>query len=179
MMRRHPRTIAAAATCSLLLSSYTLPARANHADLFFDFSSKIRAGTTSSGGDVAATDESSQITPSDVASAFSELVAEVEESPVLPKELAQAVAELEELFAELMPYLEAELESKDGGQEDDASFATVETDAALNMTTESLLSLSAQVPANASAAEWIYAYGDLLSKEQQGYYNAEGSGYTT
>lgn len=169
----------AATTCSLLLSSYVLPTLANHADLFFDFSSKIRVGSTSPSGDVAATDESSEITPSDVASAFSELVAEVEDSPVNPAEMAQALAELEELFADLMPYLEAELESNDDGPDDDTSLASFATVSALNMTTESLLSLSAQVPANASAAEWISAYGDLLSKEQQGYYSAEGSGYTT
>ena len=93
-----------------------------------------------------------------------------------------AQAELEAIFAEqveeVLLELEALLESYNDGLDDDASFATVETYAALNMTTESLLSLSAQVPANSSAEEWISAYG-LMSSEQQGYYNAEATGYTT
>ena len=179
-MRRRPQTLAAAATCSLLLSQCALPALANHADLFFDFSSKIRVGTTSSSGGGTAPDESSSdihTTPSDAATLLSEVASELDETQGVPPEMAQALAELEELFAEIM----AELESEDGLLGDDPTFAAVDYNDAFNMTitTESLLSLSAQVPANASAAEWISAYGDLLSKEQRGYYNAEGSGYTT
>ena len=93
-----------------------------------------------------------------------------------------AQAELEAIFAkqveEVLLELEALLENYNDGLDDDESFATVETYAALNMTTESLLSLSAQVPANSSAEEWISAYG-LMSSEQQGYYSAEATGYTT
>ena len=170
MMGRR-RTMAAAASCSLLLSSCALPALANQADLFFDFSSKIRVGTTSSAGG----DESSKTTP---AAAAAETAAAVENSPAVTPDIAQA--ELEAIFAEqveeVLLELEALLESYNDGLGDDASFATV--DAALNMTTESLLSLSAQVPANSSAEEWISAYG-LMSSEQQGYYNAEATGYTT
>ena len=172
MMGRR-RTMAAAASCSLLLSSCALPALANQADLFFDFSSKIRVGTTSSAGG----DESSKTTP---AAAAAETAAAVENSPAVTPDIAQA--ELEAIFAEqveeVLLELEALLESYNDGLDDDASFATVETYAALNMTTESLLSLSAQVPANSSAEEWISAYG-LMSSEQQGYYSAEATGYTT
>ena len=169
MMERRRTMAAAAASCSLLLSSCALPTLANQADLFFDFSSKIRVGTTSSAGD-----ESSKTTPADAA-------AETEDAavPAENAEMAQALAELEaslaELVGELDETLEEELKALLG---DDASFAAVETYAALNMTTESLLSLSAQVPANSSAEEWISAYG-LMSSEQQGYYSAEATGYTT
>ena len=146
-----------------MLSSCALPALANQADLFFDFSSKIRAGSSA-----AATDQSSD---ADTA----------ENSPAVAPEVDQALAELEALFAEqmedLLLELEASLESYHDGTSEDPSFAAV---SALNITTESLLSLSVtQVPANASAEEWISAYGHLISSEQQGYYSAEATGYTT
>lgn len=173
MMGRRRTMAAAAATCSLLLSSCALPTLANQADLFFDFSSKIRVGTTSS----AASDESSKTPPGDVVAADGEAEAAAVslENAEMTKALAEFEASLAELVGELEETLEEELKALLG---DDASFATVETYATLNMTTESLLSLSAQVPANSSAEEWISAYG-LMSSEQQGYYSAEATGYTT
>ena len=37
-----------------------------------------------------------------------------------------------------------------------------------NLTTENLLALSVQVPAIATAAEWVPAYGDMISNEEEG-----------
>ena len=178
MTLRRPRT--AAATCSLLLCSCAPPTLANHADLFFDFSSKIRVGSTS--------DKSSKITKSDLTAAAADSRSLVSEAAAAAKnapasERAQAVAEVEALFAEqmeeLMGLLESYYESYYAGPDDDTILASLATVSALNMTTESLLSLSAQVPANASVAEWITAYGDLISSEQRGHYCAEATGYTT
>ena len=87
--------MAAAASCGLLLFSCALPTLANHADLFFDFSSKIRVGTAS--------DKSSKITKSDLTAAaadsrslVSEAVAAPENSPASKRD--QAIAEVEALF---------------------------------------------------------------------------------
>ena len=44
-----------------------------------------------------------------------------------------------------------------------------------NLTTENLLALSVQVPSNATAAEWVSAYGDMITNEGEGYYNAKAS----
>ena len=44
-----------------------------------------------------------------------------------------------------------------------------------NLTTENLLALSVQVPSNATAAEWVSAYGDMITNEEEGYYNAKAS----
>ena len=172
--------MAAAASCSLLLFSCALPTLANHADLFFDFSSKIRVGTAS--------DKSSKNTKSDLTAAaadsrslVSEAVAAAENSPASKRD--QAIAEVEALFAEqveeLLGLLESYYESYYAGPDDDTILASFATVSALNMTTESLLSLSAQIPANASMGEWISAYGDLISSEIRGFYCAEATGYTT
>ena len=80
---------------------------------------------------------------------------------------------------ELLGLLESYYESYYAGPDDDTILASFATVSALNMTTESLLSLSAQIPANASMGEWISAYGDLISSEQRGFYCAEATGYTT
>ena len=170
--------IVAAATCCLLLSSCALLTRA---DIFFDFSSKIRVGTASSGGGSKITKSDLTAAAADSRSLVSEAAAAAKNAPA--SERTQAFAEVEVLFAEqveeLLGLLESYYESYYAGPDDDTILASLATVSALNMTTESLLSLSAQVPANASVAEWITAYGDLISLEQWGYYSAEATGYTT
>lgn len=161
-MRRRPRTMAA--TCGLFLlhaSSSVTPGLANNANLFFDFSSKIRVGTTAKstvdgGGDNRPTIDSEAAkaeAQADISSAFVHTSSSSEEETDVSQEVAEALAEIEDLFAQLV--------------------------AETTVTTENLLSLSVQVPVNATAADWVSAYGHLISNEQEGYYNAEASGYIT
>ena len=183
MTLRRPRT--AAATCSLLLCSCAPPTLANHADLFFDFSSKIRVGSTSDNSKITESDltaaAAAAAAAADSPSLVSEAAAAAENSPA--SERGQALDEVEALFAEqveeLLGLLESYYESYYAGPDDDTILASLATVSPLNMTTESLLSLSAQVPTNASVGEWITAYGDLISREQRGHYCAEATGYTT
>jgi hypothetical protein len=171
-----------AATCGLLLhaSASTTPALANNADLFFDFSSKIRVGSTAT----STVDDDGKSRPTidsevgeaeaqeDISSAFGHTSSSSEEEADVSEEVAEALAEIEDLLAQLVTEMtgyDSMEDSKGGG--DSMIHA--------NLTTENLLSLSVQVPANATAAEWASAYGDMISNEQEGYYNAEASGYIT
>ena len=161
-MRRRLRPIAA--TCGLFLlhaSSSVTPGLANNADLFFDFSSKMRVGSTATnsvddGGesrpkiDGKAAEAEAQ---GDISPIFDFTSSSSEEEMDVREEVAEALAEIEDLFAQLV--------------------------AETTVTTENLLSLSVQVPVNATAADWVSAYGHLISNEQEGYYNAEASGYIT
>jgi len=147
-----------AATCSLFLLLHT--GLANSSDLFFDFSSKIRVGSTAT-STVGDDGESRPNIDSEVAEAalaymyttpaFGHTSSSKGEEADVSEEVAEALAEIEDLLVQLV--------------------------AETTVTTENLLGLSVQVPANATAAEWASAYGDMMSNEQEGHYNAEASGY--
>ena len=153
-----------AATCGLFLlhtSSSVTSGLAYSSDLFFDFSSKIRAGSTAT-STVGDDGESRPKIDSEVAEAdladttpanFGHTSSSKGEEVDVSEEVAEALAEIEDLLQKLV--------------------------AETIVTTENLLGLSVQVPANATAAEWVSAYGDMMSNEQEGYYNAEASGYIT
>ena len=151
-----------AATCGLFLlhtSSSVTPGLANR-DLFFDFSSKIRVGSTATStvGDDGETrpnidSEVAEGNETDTTPAFGHTSSSIGEEADVSEEVAEALAKIEDLLVQLV--------------------------ADTTVTTENLLGLSVQVPANATAAEWVSAYGDMMSNEQEGYYNAEASGYIT
>ena len=150
-----------AATCGLFLlhtSSSVTPGLANSSDLFFDFSSKIRVGSTATStvGDDGESrpkidSEVAEADLADITPAFGHTSSSKGEEADVSEEVAEALAEIEDLLVQLV--------------------------AETTVTTENLLGLSVQVPANATAAEWVSAYGDMMSNEQEGHYNAEASGY--
>jgi len=160
------------------MSSSVVPILANNADLFFDFSTKRRVGTTFAGGGNADEGTESSDPTNDVGASGSTTEATVTVTEynqqldgITPEVAAKILAELEEIFGGMEAEMEVETQfAEDGIFVEEYTWDT---------TTEALLGLSVEVPANATTAEWASAYGFLLSDEEESYYSAQGSGYVT